>query len=111
MTKRPRTRGDTPGPFRHDGVARRVSEEHLRAVLQRIDKSGELKVLLDSLRDHADTLDKAMRVLLTNRAIDAETMGEMSLRQGELRATLNIVSTWVTLAKPAPAKLTQRQAV
>lgn len=79
---------------------RRVPDEILRRVLERLNRSGELPVLLAHLDDECDRMDEEIRGMLSGRIItDAKELAAIQAYQGALSQIGRIRDGWRTIAE------------
>lgn len=79
---------------------RRVPDEILRRVLDRLNRSGELPVLLAQLDDECDKIDEDIRGMLSGRILtEPKELATIQAYQGALSQTARIRDGWRTIAE------------
>ena len=84
---------------------KRVPDDFGRLVLQRLDRSGELEVLIGLLYDHEDSLQEKLtrRLAAAPFSGDPKELAELQAAQGALREIGLLAQRFLTLARtPEP---------
>jgi hypothetical protein len=94
---------------------RRVPDEFLQVVFERLNRSGELAVLVAHLQDRADDVDDTIRLkFIAEIVTDPKAAAEVQRLQGALAELHRLAATYETLgtrdraAKGDPEGLTSR---
>ena len=84
---------------------KRVPADFGKAVLMRLDRAGDLEVLLGMLWDHEDYLrEQITRKLMVPLTGDPAALAALQADQGALREIAKVATAWQTLARaPEPA--------
>jgi hypothetical protein len=90
-----------------DPITKRVPDDYGRTVLARLERSGELAVVVGIIRDHADHLDRHLRDLLARDVLtgDPKQLAHLQAAQGGLAEVRKVADAFETLARlqdPAP---------
>lgn len=84
---------------------KRVPDEHARQVFERLNRSGELPVILAVIWDHKDRLSENLdRKLRTLKLTDSESLAEFQMDQGALREIERLASSFQALGERLPLR-------
>lgn len=82
---------------------KRVPDEHARQVLERLNRSGELPVILGILFDHHDYLRERLDGMLrTVKLTDPDALAAFQMEQGALREVEKIARKFEALGQRLP---------